>query len=123
MDYSTEDSTAVSFETKLYSYYCKICNEHCFVCDSPLNDLPNRKNDKSKVITMNRFARGYVLTGATVYIRKKGGIERQIRLKCKGCNVSVGYYCKEINCGTNNDRNTGQPFGNQHVYVFYEVLV
>lgn len=75
--------------------YCCICGHMALILDCPMEKLPERPRDKSKVIDIKRHAHKIVATEASasscVYIRWADGIEKQFRRYCKSCNLLLFY--------------------------------
>eukprot|EP00359_Climacostomum_virens_P004683 CAMPEP_0204905508 /NCGR_PEP_ID=MMETSP1397-20131031/5458_1 /ASSEMBLY_ACC=CAM_ASM_000891 /TAXON_ID=49980 /ORGANISM="Climacostomum Climacostomum virens, Strain Stock W-24" /LENGTH=190 /DNA_ID=CAMNT_0052074393 /DNA_START=293 /DNA_END=863 /DNA_ORIENTATION=- len=89
--YTTEDS-ALTYEAPLNIYYCSLCGAHVLVTNQEVQKLNRRRTDKAFIFTEDDgvFQR-YMTPGETVYLRRKGGIEKQYRWNCKECGVFVAY--------------------------------
>lgn len=78
---------------------CKGCKTNAMHLKFPdkktFADLPRRKTDGSIVIKTNKYAMGaYLDKDGAAAVRRKGGIERQYRLKCRQCGLCLGYTSK-----------------------------
>lgn len=73
-------------------YQCSICNHFCFKLARPLEQMPERKTDGSRVVD----ARGDLVAvacvkGGTKLLKREKGVEKQFRYNCELCNVCVAY--------------------------------
>lgn len=75
--------------------YCCICGQMALILDCPIEKLPERPRDKSKVIDVRKRAHKVIATEASasscVYIRWPDGIEKQFRRYCKSCGLLLFY--------------------------------
>ena len=91
---------------EMYTYHC-LCNELVIATPSPLPQLINRKGDGSSIckisVVETPIAGGAVLSSATalddqaVVIELEDGFEKRYPLRCKRCDLQIGYcldYCQ-----------------------------
>ena len=89
-------------------YYCKLCKDSIFLAKNFLmNASPQRSLDGTIVIdeTINDLLTT-CREGETVLINRTDGYEKQTRIHCKTCNVTIGYHLK-----------------NQYLYILQDALI
>ena len=78
-------------ESPLHVYYC-LCGEMALILDCVIERLPCRRRDGARVIDKSQRAfKAMSQPGDVVYIRREGGIERQLRHKCSKCLLPLYY--------------------------------
>ncbi|XP_046371410.1 STING ER exit protein-like [Haliotis cracherodii] len=88
----TKDQEEYQGEKPLYVYYC-ICGQMCLILDCPMDKLPLRKRDNSRVIDGQKHAHKLTCDpDDIIYLRRPEGIEKQYRQKCKRCGLWLYYH-------------------------------
>lgn len=89
-------------------YYCKICKDYLFLAKNFLIDMaPLRPVDGT--IIVDETTKDLLTTcreGETVLIQRNDGYEKQTRMHCKTCNVTIGYHQK-----------------NQYLYIYQDSII
>lgn len=85
----------------LKTYYCMACGTICLILQSKreLGDFPSRRTDKSLVVDRAKFIKkNRLVNGPVKLLKRKGGLERQFRLNCPGCNLFCAYHSTAQGC-------------------------
>jgi len=83
-----------SDDKTLNVYYC-LCGQLSLILDTPMDRLPLRQKDMSRVIDSSRHV--YKLSvdadapEDVVYLRRENGVERQYRRGCRKCGLRLVY--------------------------------
>ena len=78
-------------ESPLNVYYC-LCGNMALIIDSVIERLPCRRQDGARVIDkLQRAFKSMSQPGDVVYIKREGGVERQLRHKCGKCHLPLFY--------------------------------
>ncbi|CAH1390464.1 unnamed protein product [Nezara viridula] len=86
-------------DASLNDYYC-VCGKVVLIVNKPLQKLPLRKTDGARVLDSKKHVYKIIAETEpeTVHILRKKGVEKQFRLKCKYCKLSV-FYKHDTNSG------------------------
>ena len=89
----SKDEEEYSDDKALNVYHC-LCGQMALIVDMTIDKLPLRQTDMARVIDRKR--RTFKLTvdndnEEVVFLQRPGGIERQIRKKCRKCGLRLVY--------------------------------
>ena len=86
------DSTRDSTPSDLRIYYC-LCGQMALILDCSLEHLPMRRSDGARVLESARHAHRLKCSDSeeTVYLKRSGGAEKQMRKKCISCQLPLFY--------------------------------
>lgn len=95
----TRKEENVNEDQSLHVYYC-LCGQLFLIMDIPLEQLPLRNRDNSRVLdgAKHAFKLSNEEKGEHVtYLRRADGIEKQYRKKCAHCGLPVYYRADQPN--------------------------
>ncbi|XP_069119509.1 STING ER exit protein-like [Argopecten irradians] len=88
----TKDQEEYQGEKPLYVYYC-LCGQISLILDCPMDKLPMRRRDNSRVIDSQKHAHKLTCDpDDIIYLKRPEGIEKQYRQKCKRCGLWLYYH-------------------------------
>ena len=74
----------------LLMYYCCCCGNYCMILDQPLESLPVRKFDQTRVLDLKENRHSYKLNeGKTIVIKRDDRNEIHYLLVCTNCQVPI----------------------------------
>ena len=86
------DTRDAAAHSELRIYYC-LCGQMALILDCPVDRLPLRPADGARVLDSDKHAHRIKCSDVTetVYLKREGGVEKQIRSKCLSCKLPLFY--------------------------------